>query len=148
MSKKEVCNAYDDKYSLVSMAFVNISHMKKNDFIKHAFDTIFDLIIEAEKGTFYELIDGRYTPVYSRGYDPKILEKLSFDVEDAFIDFESASDQDIDAHEVIINKRDVSRFDDGTIEAFKSLGTYENFISLFSPVKIGSKKVGLICLEN
>jgi polar amino acid transport system substrate-binding protein len=136
------------KYSLIAEAFVNINHLKKTEFFEGVFNSIFTLIPEAQKGSFYELDGEVYKPVFCRGYDFDLIQHLVFNKDDAFIDFESSSSQIIDAYQVVIDKRDDSRFSEETIQVFKQLGTYENFASLYAPIKYDGLKIGIICLEN
>ena len=136
------------KYEKLVASFVDSETTTRREFIEKSFNAVFDLIDEAEKGSFYELQDDFYVPTLSIGYDFETLKKLKFSAKDAFIDFESTDDQLIDSYEVHIKKREDAAFSLDTIATFKALGTYENFRSLYAPVKLGKKKVGLICLEN
>lgn len=137
-----------EKYELLINAFVDVETMSHEAFINKSFHTVFSLIEEAEKASYYELQEDQFVPVLSIGYDFNILSRLAFSIDDAFIDFQSTDDQSIDAYEVHIIKRDEHSFSKNTIDAFKALGTYENFRSLYAPVKLGTKKIGLLCFEN
>lgn len=136
------------KYEMLIQSFADSDINTKTEFIEKSFNTVFSLIDEAEKGSYYELQGDFFVPMLSVGYDMDTLKRLKFNVKDAFIDFESTDDQLIDSYEVHIRKRDDAAFSEDVITTFKALGTYENFRSLYAPVKLGNKKVGLICLEN
>ncbi|MGB3368261.1 MAG: HD-GYP domain-containing protein [Acidaminobacteraceae bacterium] len=138
----------ENKFVLLVNAFVNINHLSKMEFLKHAFDTVFKLVDEAEKGSYYELVDDNYIALLGNGYDMEELSKLKFTVDEAFIDFESPISQLIDSYEISVARRDESLFSSETIQIFKNLGTYENFRSLYAPIFLGYKKIGIICLEN
>lgn len=127
---------------------VNMHDMSKNDFLKEMFNGAFKLIPEAEKGSFYELSGEKYIPIFSNGYDLNILQKLEFNREDAFIDYDCSADAKIDAYQIYINRRDDSKFSKKTIEIFKELGTYENFTSLYAPVQVGGINLGLLSLDR
>lgn len=151
MKMKEYVNNthhIDDKYYAVSMAFVNIHEMSKSELLNKSFDTIFDLITEAEKGSFYEIEGDNLTPIMSKGYDLNLLERLKFKKSEAFIGYHNSEGEHLDSYVVRIDKRDDHLFNDETIETFKQLGTYEKFISLYAPIKVGHETVGLICFEN
>ena len=128
-------------------SFVNMHNLSKNDFLEKVFVGAFKLIPEAEKGSFYELSGDKYIPIFANGYDFKFLEKLVFNRSDAFIDYECSDTAGIDAYQIYINKRDDAKFTKEVIEAFKELGTYSNFTSLYAPVQVDGVNVGLISLE-
>lgn len=128
-------------------SFVNIHNMSKEDFLKKVFVSAFKLIPEAEKGSFYELSDDKYIPVFTKGYDFKTLKKLIFNRTDAFIDYKCLDVSTIDAHQIYIKKRDDTKFSKEMIEIFKKLGTYSNFTSLYAPVQVEGVNVGLISLD-
>lgn len=136
------------KLELLINAFVDVDAISHEAFINKSFHTVFSLIDEAEKASYYELRGDWFVPVLSIGYDIDVLSRLKFNIDDAFIDFRSTDDQSIDAYEVQIIKRDDTFFTQDIINTFKALGTYENFRSLYAPVKLGSKKIGLLCFEN
>lgn len=136
------------KYEMLIQSFIDSDINTKTEFIEKSFNTVFHLIDEAEKGSYYERQGDFFVPMLSNGYDMDTLKRLKFNTKDAFIDFESTDDQLIDSYEVHIRKRDDAAFTEDVIATFKALGTYENFRSLYAPVKLGRKKVGLICLEN
>ncbi|MFZ5969060.1 MAG: HD-GYP domain-containing protein [Bacillota bacterium] len=137
-----------NKIELIVDAFENISKLSKNDFIKKVFYSAFELIPEAEKGSFYELNGDRFVPILCKGYDFDILKKLSFTKEEVFIGYECAVKDSIESYEVFVSKRDDTKFSQEIIEVFKSLGTYENFSSIYAPIQIEGEHIGIICLEN
>lgn len=137
-----------NKIALAVDSIVDMNRMSKSEFLEKIFVSTFKLIPEAEKGSLYELINNKYYPVFTKGYDINILKKLSFNREDAFIDFDCSDTSSIDAYEIYIEKRDDSRFDKEVIATFKELGTYSNFTSLFAPIQVDGLNVGLICLER
>lgn len=128
-------------------SFVNMHSLSKNDFLEKVFVGAFKLIPEVEKGSFYELSGDKYIPIFANGYDFKFLEKLVFNRSDAFIDYECSDTAGIDAYQIYINKRDDAKFTKEVIEAFKELGTYSNFTSLYAPIQVDGVNVGLISLE-
>ncbi len=136
------------KYSLIAESFVNTNRLEKDEFFEGAFNSIFRLIPEAQKGSFFELEDGMYRPIFTKGYDLELLKKLNLSKTDAFLDFDSSETQIIDSFQVKVLKRDESKFTKEIIDVYKKLGIYENYISLYAPIKLESTKVGLICFEN
>jgi len=138
----------EKRYSLFAEAFVNTHLLSKEKFFERVFNAVLAFIPEAQKGSFYELEGDCFIPVFAKGYDLKELKKLSFRKDEALIDYESPESQLIDAYEVVINKRDETKFSQETIQVFKNLGTYEKFVCLYAPIKLEGVKVGLLCLEN
>lgn len=136
------------KYALIAESFVNTNTLEKDEYFEGVFNSIFTLIPEAQKGSFYELDGEVFRPIFCKGYDFEVLKNLTFSKEDAFIDFKSEPSQIIDAYQVLIQKREDSRFSAEAIDIFKRLGTYEAFISLYAPIKFDDVKIGIICLEN
>ena len=150
---KEIENATSNeefaaKFSIIANAFVNTNNLDKDSFFSRIFETAFILIPEAQKGSFYELEDEIFTPIFCKGYDFDLLSQLAFSKDEAFIDYESASNQIIDAYQVIITRRDDSLFSEKQINIFKQLGTYSDFASLYAPIKFDDLKIGLLCIEN
>lgn len=135
------------RFEMVVGSYDHIHKLSKPEFIDKLFNDTFKLVPEAEKGSFYELVGDRFIPICSKGYDESLLSQLSFRIEEAFIDFESSTNPDIEAKQIYIKSRDDTRFDPETIEIFKALGTYENFTSLYSPLKVEGRSIGIICLE-
>jgi polar amino acid transport system substrate-binding protein len=136
------------KFSIIANAFVNTNNLDKDSFFSRIFETAFILIPEAQKGSFFELEDEIYRPIFCKGYDFDLLSQLTFGKGEAFIDFDSTSSQIVDAYQVIITKRDDALFSEKQINIFKQLGTYSDFASLYSPIKIDDLKIGLLCIEN
>lgn len=144
-SKNEI--NYDNIF-LAMDAFSDMHSMSKDEFFEKIFVGAFQLIPEAEKGSFYELQGDIYTPIFAKGYDFNILKKLYFSRDEAFIDYECSDTADVDANEIYIKKRDDSKFTEETINTFKELGTYSNFTSLYAPIQVNGINVGLITLER
>lgn len=136
------------KIELIVDALENIYKLNKKDFLKRVFDSAFELIPEAEKGSFYELDGDKYIPILCKGYDFDLLRKLCFDKDEIFLGFECSKKHDIKACEIYITKRDDAKFSKEIVEVFKKLGTYSNFTSLYAPIQVEGKNVGMICLEN
>ncbi len=144
MIEKVTC----EKFYLFADTFVNTNDLEIQDFFKLVFDSIFALIPEAQKGSFYLLEGDNFNVICSKGYDIGILNRLKFSTADMFVGFDSSLDETIDAYSFVTEQRDDSKFSKETIETFKLLGTYENFESLYAPIKYDEKKIGLICLDN
>ncbi|HTX73816.1 MAG TPA: hypothetical protein VMC79_13380, partial [Rectinemataceae bacterium] len=138
----------DEKISLLIDSIDNVNQLDREHFFQGTFHAAFKLIPEAQKGSLYELRDGRYVPVYAQGYDMSLLSRLSFAPEEAFIDFECRDTERIVAYESRIERRDDSAFSAETIATFKELGTYADFVSLHAPIQIAGRNIGIICLEN
>jgi polar amino acid transport system substrate-binding protein len=77
-----------------------------------------------------------------------LLSQLTFHKDKAFIGFEGGSTESIEAYQVIIAKRDDSLFSAAQIDTFKQLGTYSDFVSLYAPIMLGNRKIGLLCIES
>lgn len=141
-------NFFNNKVSYIIDSLDDVHKLSKRGFLQRVFEAAFKLIPEAEKGSFYELNDDKYIPIFSNNYDLELLKKLSFSKDEAFIDFECSNASSIDAFQVYISKRDDSKFTEDVIKVFKELGTYSNFTSLYAPIKVKGVDLGLICLEN
>lgn len=144
MLEKTTC----EKFYLFADTFVNTNDLEIEDFFKLVFDSIFSLIPEAQKGSFYHFEGDCFKAICSRGYDIEILNQLEFNDFDMFVGFDSCLDETIDAYSFVTVQRDDSKFSKEVIQTFKLLGTYENFESLYAPIKFDDKKIGLICLDN
>ncbi len=139
---------FDKKVSYIIDSLDDAHRLSKRDFLHRVFEAAFNLIPEAQKGSFYELNEELYIPIFAKNYDLELLQRLSFSKDEAFIDFECYNSSDINANEIYISKRDDSKFSEAVVQTFKELGTYENFYSLYAPIKVNGVNVGLICLEN
>lgn len=139
---------FDKKVSYIIDSLDDAHKLSKRSFLQRVFEATFKLIPEAEKGSFYELNDDKYIPIFSMNYDFELLKKLSFNKDEAFIDFECYDTSSIDAYQIYISKRDDSQFSEDVIKTFKELGTYSDFSSLYAPIKVNGVNLGLICLEN
>lgn len=137
-----------NKLSIVDNTFANMNDLDKHVFFSEVFETVFNIIPEAQKGSFYELEGEIYKPIFCKGYDFDLLSQLTFNKDEAFIDFNSPSSQIVDAYQVVIQKREDKLFSERQIEIFKKLGTYSNFASLYAPIKFDDLKIGLLCIEN
>ena len=110
--KFNVCDEEVD-YSEIVHAFdffENMCKMNKEDFLEKIFEGAFTLIHEAEKGSFYELTDDNYIPIFSKGYDMKILKELIFKREDAFGEYKLSEVSSIEAYEIYMEKRDDTKY--------------------------------------
>lgn len=128
--------------------FSNMNSMSRNDFLKKIFYSAFQLISEAEKGSFYELQHEKFVPIFSEGYDLNVIKKLSFSREETYIGYEGPISADVEVKEIYFEKRDESKFNIETIKTFKELGTYSNFTSLYAPIQVNGLNVGLISIER
>jgi len=137
-----------DKLTLIIDSLESLYKLDKRGFLKKVFESAFDLIPEAQKGSLYELDGDRYRPIFCRGYDFAVLSRLSFSRDEAFIDFQVDEDSAITAYETRIQGRDSSKFPPETIETFRELGTLSGFTSLYAPINVDGKTVGLISLER
>ncbi|BEP30029.1 HD-GYP domain-containing protein [Helicovermis profundi] len=137
-----------ERYKVIINSFIHTDNMDKRDFLKLVFDSAFELIPEAQKGSLYELNKDFYTPIFSRGYDIEVLNKLKFPKDKLFIDYDSCFEKTLLAKEVYIAKREDSKFDLETINIFKQLGTYKEFVSLYATIIVEGEYIGLISLEN
>ncbi|TFG82616.1 MAG: HD-GYP domain-containing protein [Spirochaetales bacterium] len=137
-----------DNISVIIDSLEGLGKLDKAEFLKEAFESVFGLIPEAQKGSLYELVGEQYRPVFCRGYDFDLLSRLAFGVAEAFIDFHIERDSSIDAFETRITGRDPAHFSPETLEIFRKLGTLSGFSSLYAPIKVEGKTQGLICLEN
>lgn len=136
------------KVSILVNAFVNTHQMTKAEFLVNAFDSAFELIPEAEKGSLYVLHGDCYVPACTKGYDIELIKQCAFTKENIFLGFESVDVNNIESYEIYIEKRSDEDFDEETINTFKQLGTYSNFTMLYAPIQFDSKVIGLICLER
>ncbi|GEM_PF-807328 len=142
------CRTMYRNFNTVIQTFDQLQALSPVDFTKKLFFDVFELVPEAEKGSYYRLAGDRFVPLFSKGYDEAVLSRLSFSKEDLFIDFECSTEQGIETRQVLIKKRDARRFSPEMIQTFQALGTYEDFASLYAPLKANGMIIGLICLEN
>lgn len=134
--------------SVIANTMMSSPNISSDQFLRNAFNAIFDLITEAQKGSLFILDKGIYQPQYSRGYDLDLLKKLSFTKNNIFIGFEIFNIQEIEAHENYVEKRVDEKFNPEMIKTFKKLGTYSNFVSIYAPIVYNSEPIGLLSLEN
>lgn len=137
-----------DKLSIIIDSLDNLHLLDKSAFLKQVFEAAFVLIPEAQKGSLYELRDGRYRPIYSRGYDEAILSKLTFGESEAFVDFTIDDGGKFSAYETLIINRSPAAFSADTLELFRRLGTDGGFRTLYAPIRAEGKTFGLISLEK
>lgn len=142
------CKKINQDFNTVIRSFDRFQELSFSEFNKKLFFDVFDLIPEAEKGSYYQLSGERFVPLFSKGYDESVLSRLSFSIEDLFVDFECSNELGVQTRQVLIEQRDTRRFDPQTLQVFKALGTYGGFASLYAPLKANGKIIGLICLEN
>ena len=148
LSYDNIESVMEDNYRIIVDTFVNMSSLSKHDFFAKVFDSVFKLIPSAEKGSYYERDVDVFRPIFSNGYDMTLLQNLSFDEKDLFIGFEVSKPGEIEVYEFHNDRRDDSKFSDEDITVFKALGTYYEFVSLYAPIQIAGKNVGLICCER
>jgi len=137
-----------EKLSLIIDSLDSLYKLDKRDFLKKVFESAFELIPEAQKGSLYELEGDQYRPIFCRGYDFAVLSRISFSRDEAFIDFEVDEDAPINAYETRITGRDPAKFPPETMAAFKELGTLSGFTSLYAPISVEGMTAGLISLER
>ncbi|GKX67341.1 HD-GYP domain-containing protein [Inconstantimicrobium mannanitabidum] len=136
-----------NKIILVVDSFINMHNMSKKDFLEEIFFGAFKLIPEAEKGTFFELIDDKYVPIVSKGYNVETLSQLVFKKEDAFIDYNCSSNASVEAYEIYVQKRDNEKYSEEKITVMKKLGTYSDYTCLYAPIQVEGLNVGVICFD-
>lgn len=137
-----------DRFELVIGSCDYLHQLSKRDFMIQLFNDVFKLVPEAQKGSFYELVEDGYALVCSEGYDESLLSKLSVKVKDVFFGSELTTKRDIEAKQICIESLIDSGFDSETLEIFKELGIGKNYRSLYCPIKVGGANVGIMCLEN
>lgn len=138
----------NEKIEQIVDAFTYTESMSKMAFIHKAFFSVFNLIPEAEKGSYYELIDSEYLPLLSNGYDFDLLSKLKFHKDDSFVDYICEDVAQIKAYSRQVEKRSNANFSKDMIETFKKLGTYESFYTMYAPIIVNKHILGIICLDN
>jgi polar amino acid transport system substrate-binding protein len=137
-----------EKLSLIIDSLDSLYKLDKRDFLRKVFESAFELIPEAQKGSLYELDGERYRPIFCRGYDFEVLSRISFSRDEAFIDFAVDENASITAYETRISGRDPAKFPPETMAAFAELGTLAGFTSLYAPINVEGITVGLISLEK
>lgn len=137
-----------DKLSIIIDSLDNLHQLDKTAFLKQVFEAAFLLIPEAQKGSLFELRDGRYRPIFSRGYDEAILSRLTFGESEAFGYFTIDDNDAFSAYEKHILKRSPAAFDAEKLELFRRLGTDGGFRALYAPIRAEGKTLGLISLEK
>ena len=137
-----------EKLSLIIDSLESLYKLDKRGFLKKVFESAFELIPEAQKGSLYELDGDCYRPVFGRGYDFSVLSQLSFTRSEAFVDFKVDEDGSIRAYQTHIITRDPSKFSPETLDIFRRLGTLSGFTSLYAPINMDGKTIGLISLDR
>ncbi len=150
--KNVICNANNENtnYNKIVRAldsFSNMHTMSNKDFLEKILMGAFKLIPEAEKGSFYELVDDKYIPIVSNGYDINTLQKLVFNREEAFADYKCSDIASIQAYEIYIEERDNTKFSEEIINTLKELGIYSKYTCLYAPIQVEGLTRGLICFE-
>lgn len=144
----EIEERLEISYKAIEEAVVGFSSMSKEAFFENAFNSAFDLIPSAEKGSLYEREKGLFKPILSRGYDIGLLSELEFDIDSLFIGFEVDDHKKIHVYEFYNRKRDDAKFTEREIEIFKALGTYNEFTSIYAPIILENETIGLLCFER
>lgn len=148
ITKEPIESRLEESYQTIVDAFVNSSHLTRREFLAKVFKSAFELIPQAEKGSYYELQGALFRPIFSNGYDMKVLKRLAFTEEDLFIGFEVNDPGAIEVYEFYNDQRDDSKFSTEDIRTFKELGTYYEFTSLYAPIQVDGANVGLLCCER
>jgi len=147
-NKIEIEERLEKSYKAIEEVLVGFSSMSKEAFFENAFNSAFDLIPSAEKGSLYESDHGLFKPILSRGYDMSLLSELEFDIDSLFIGFEVEDHSKIQVYEFYNSKRDDTKFTKREIEIFKALGTYNEFTSIYAPIILENETIGLLCFER
>ena len=138
----------EKSYQTIVDAFVNSGHLSRREFLAKVFESAFELIPKAEKGSYYELQGDVFKPIFSNGYEMTVLKRLNFTEADLFIGFEVNEPGTIEVYEYYNKQRDDRRFSEADIKTFKELGTYYEFTSLYAPIQVDGANVGLLCCER
>jgi polar amino acid transport system substrate-binding protein len=147
MLKECETSIYDHIERMVD-TFINSDHLTKMEFIKKAFYSAFDLIPEAEKGSYFELMEGFYRPIVSKGYEPSLLMQLKFNEADSFMDYVCDDISNIQSYSQYVETRSNKQFSPTMIQLFKDLGTYDAFYTMYAPIIVNRKMLGILCLDN
>lgn len=137
-----------NKIAIIVDSFIDTHKINKKDFLKKVFVAAFELIPEAQKGSFFELEGEFYIPIFAKGYDMELMRQLVFDKKEAFIDYECSEISSISVNEVFVSARNEKDYPLETIEILKKLGTFSNFSSLYAPIQVDGVSIGVICLDN
>lgn len=148
MNDYNITEQLEKSYQAIVDAFVNCDHLSTHEFFSKVFESAFELIPYAEKGSFYEKNGDMFIPIFSKGYDMTTLQKLAFNEENLFIGFEVNREGNIEVYEYYNKQRDDSKFSDEDIMTFKELGTYSEFTSLYAPIQVDGTNIGLLCFER
>lgn len=129
-------------------SFIEVYKLKKDEFIKKSFESIFNLIEEADKGTLFELREGYYYPIESKGYDINILSKLKFKKGETFIDAKDIDWSKVNAYIDHLNETNNKDLPEATIEILEELGTNSEFDTLYAPIIAEGSIIGMISLDS
>ena len=146
-SNKEI-KIISHKLEEIMDSFTNVYKLNKDDFIKKSFDSIFNVIKEADKGTLFELKDGYYYPIASKGYDKRTIKNLKFKKGETFIDLKDIKDNKIEAFIERIDNNNYNKFKEDTSKVLKKLGTDIAFDTLYAPIIAEKQIIGMISLDS
>ncbi len=137
-----------NKIELIVDSFINSSNLSKDEFLEKVFTSVFELIPEAEKGSYFELSGDYYVPLFSKGYDKELLSKLKYKKDEVFNFLDYNDHFGLKTYNKNIKKKLSTVFDEETTSIFKSLGTYTDFIAIYVPIELSNSTVGIIGLDN
>ncbi len=137
-----------DRFEMVIGSCDYLHQLSKREYMVQVFRDVFKLVPEAQKGSFYELVDDRFVLVCSKGYDESLLSKLPAKVRGMFFGPESSAELDLEPQQIHVESWSDSGLEPETLELLEMLGLCDNYISLYCPIKVAGANVGIICLEN
>ncbi|MTI71288.1 MAG: HD-GYP domain-containing protein [Firmicutes bacterium] len=136
------------KLESVLKSFSDINKISKKDFLKKCFKTVFSLVDEAEKGTLFELKDGYYYPIVSKGYDKETMKKLIFKKGETFVDIKSPVTDNIEAYIKKIKKGSNKRLPEEIKKVLKNMGSLDDFVMLYAPIVVDNEIIGIISIDS
>ncbi|MBS4537620.1 HD-GYP domain-containing protein [Clostridium sp. D2Q-11] len=146
-SNKEV-KVLSNRLEEIMDSFIEVYKLRKDEFIKRSFESIFTLIEEADKGTLFELRDEYYYPIESKGYNVDILNKLKFKKGETFIDAKDVDSKKVNSYIDHLTKDSNKALPETTIELLNELGTNTEFDTLYAPIISEGNIIGMISLDS
>lgn len=136
------------KYELIIKTFDHIKTLSKIEFIGKLLNDIFDLIPEAQRGSYYEQAGEPYIQVFPKGKNEFQGSGLSPKIEEFFVGFETCSSGEIEVREVSGKATACKPInpDPKDVSTYKEMN--ENHSTLYAPIFVADANVGVLCIDN
>jgi len=132
------------KYELIIGSFDHIHTLGKVEFINKIFDDMFQLMPEAQKGSYYELVNTHYVHICSRGYEKSQVAEMPLEVTELAPGLGRGFTGEIEVRQSCEETKDNKRFKQDAIVLLPS----KRHTTLYATVNGGGARIGLLCIDN